>query len=296
MRLYGMKGLVTAILAVTTALAAAQEPAPVRDGTAVGTPAAQANRNLLELLNRVEQLERELRQLRGEVELLNNETRTVKQRQRELYLDVDRRLRATEGRGGAPTAPVSGADTGLGGGALGGAAPAPDGAGAPGPGATVDGAPVDDAGAPTTTVTTPPPPAGNAAPQSPSRAERDAYHRARNLLKEGRYNQSVTAFRQFVSDYPRSSYADNAQYWLGEANYVSRNYQAALKEFQKVEAQYPQSAKVPDAMLKKGFTHYELRQYKEARTVLEQVVQRYPDSQAAKRARTRLDRMTSEGR
>jgi tol-pal system protein YbgF len=129
----------------------------------------------------------------------------------------------------------------------------------------------------------------------PTREEKDAYRMAFNLLKEGRYDRSIRAFSSFLDGYPTSTYADNAQYWLGEANYVSRKYSAAVKEFGKVVSNFPDSTKAPDAMLKLGFTHYELKQWDKAREMLSAVIQKHPKSSAAKLAETRLKRMQSEG-
>jgi tol-pal system protein YbgF len=227
------------------------------------------DQRMLELLNRINQLETEVRQLRGDVEVLNHELKGVKQRQRELYLDVDRRLRDIEVRGGGGQqgggTPAQGAS--------GGGAAAQTGAGAQGGQAA----------------------AGGSAAQLPPAKQRQQYESAFNLLKEGRYEQSIDAFNKFLKAYPQGGYSDNAQYWLGEANYVSRNFSAAAREFQKVLNDFPESPKVPDAMLKLGFTYYELHKWDEARRTLEQVRKQYPDSTAAQLAETRLRRMRKEG-
>ena len=240
-------------------------------------PMERLNRNLLEMLNRQERLEQELRQLRGDIEMVTHQLDGVKQRQRELYLDVDRRLRELELRGVAsPAAPAPA------GGAAGAAVAT--GTAAAAAGATASGA------APSAAA------AGTPAAGQPGAGEREAYRRAFDLLKEGQYERAIDAFRGFLQSYPAGSYSDNAQYWLGEANYVSRSYPQALEEFAKVLEQFPDSPKVPDAMLKTGFTHYELGQYDQARKILQELIQRYPKSTAARLAETRLERMRREGR
>jgi tol-pal system protein YbgF len=126
--------------------------------------------------------------------------------------------------------------------------------------------------------------------------ERKDYDKALEVLKEGRYAEASTAFRDFLGTYPNSGYADNAQYWRGEVFYVTREFPSALSEFEKVVTQYPDSAKVPDAKLKMGYIHYELKDWKKAREFLTQVVQEYPGTTSARLAQERLDRMSSEGR
>ena len=64
---------------------------------------------------------------------------------------------------------------------------------------------------------------------------------------------------------------------MGEANYVSREFQEALVQFQKVVADYPSSPKVSDARLKIGFALYEMQRWDDSRAALEQVVKDYPN-------------------
>jgi tol-pal system protein YbgF len=123
----------------------------------------------------------------------------------------------------------------------------------------------------------------------------NSYSKAFALLKEGQYEQSIKAFEKFKANYPNSKYADNAQYWLGEANYVSRDYKKALSEFQQLIAQFPQSTKNPGARLKMGYVYFELKNWSAASDALQQVITLYPDTTVAKKANERLQRMKREG-
>ena len=122
------------------------------------------------------------------------------------------------------------------------------------------------------------------------------YQKAFNMLKEGRYDEAISEFKTFLSHYPNGQFSGNAQYWLGEANYVTRHFDTAVEEFNKVLVSYPDSNKVPDAMLKLGFSYYELSDWEHTNSVLNQLVQRFPDSTAAQLAQNRLHRMKIEGR
>lgn len=222
------------------------------------------NRGMLEMLNMVEQLQAELRQLRGDVEFQMNELEGLRKRQRELYLDIDRRLSDLQwqqpaGPGGAP-APAGSAQP----------APATAGKGIAAPEASLE--------------------EGSGAEQ-----ERSDYKEAFEILREGRYPQAIEAFTRFLQKYPDGGYADNAQYWLGEANYVSRNFEQALVEFNKVLQRHPNSSKVPDAKLKLGYTYYELQQWDEARAILSDAVNKHPGTSVAPLAEKRLLRMSQEG-
>jgi len=100
----------------------------------------------------------------------------------------------------------------------------------------------------------------------------------------------------FVSSYPQSGLASNAQYWLGEAYYVTRDYPNAITAFQTVTAQWPDSRKAPDALVKIGFTQAALGRTGDARVTLESVLQRYPGTEAAQLATERLKRLPANAK
>ncbi|HEX8961292.1 MAG TPA: tol-pal system protein YbgF [Geobacteraceae bacterium] len=119
-------------------------------------------------------------------------------------------------------------------------------------------------------------------------AEQDAYMKAFGLFSTNDYPGAITAFDAFISAYPGSEYAGNAQYWIGECYYTEHDYTRALDAFTKVVDTYPKGKKVPDAMLKIGFTLISLNRHDKARGALEVLVEKYPKSQAAMKARERL--------
>jgi tol-pal system protein YbgF len=115
------------------------------------------------------------------------------------------------------------------------------------------------------------------------------YRAAVELVKSGAKDAAVSALRSFLEKYPRHEYADNAQYWLGEAFYAHKDYQHALLEFRATIETYPRGNKVPDALLKVGFSYHALGQTEKARAVLEQVVNLYPKTEPAALASKRLE-------
>ena len=131
--------------------------------------------------------------------------------------------------------------------------------------------------------------AGSAA--AGSSVEQAVYTQAFDALKAGSYSVAITGFKDFLSSYPTSGLAENAQYWLGEAYYVTRDYDSATGAFRTVLQKWPESRKAPDALLKLGFTQFELKKYAESRKTLAEVVQKYPDSDAARLATDRLKKM-----
>ncbi len=231
------------------------------------------NEALVDMLMRLDSIQTDMQDMQGEVETLGHALEGIKQRQRDLYLDMDRRLRQVEQTASQQSAPAPSSGSGL---------AAPSGGMAAVPGIV----------APSTmnTKTT-----AAIAPADPA-AERDAYQKSFNLLKEGRYDQAITAFQGFITSYPSGDYTDNAQYWLGEANYVTRRFNEAEQEFLKVLNLHPDSSKVADAMLKLGYTYYELSNWDAARKTLDNVVSRFPNTTVGRLAENRLQKMRLEGR
>lgn len=132
---------------------------------------------------------------------------------------------------------------------------------------------------------------GSAAPSS---VEQAVYNQAFDALKAGSYSVAITGFRDFMTHYPASPLAENAQYWLGEAYYVNHDYESAANAFRTVLKKWPNSRKAPDALLKLGFTQYAQAQYPAARATLTDVTRRFPGSDAAKLATERLRKIPAQ--
>jgi tol-pal system protein YbgF len=114
------------------------------------------------------------------------------------------------------------------------------------------------------------------------------YRRGTAALKAREHAAAITSFRELVARYPSHDYADNAQYWLGEAFYDQKDYPRAITEFRATVSRYPRGNKVPDALLKIGFAYQALGSTDKARAALEQVVSLYPGSSPAVIAAARL--------
>ena len=212
------------------------------------------NQSLIQLSTELDRLRAEAQVLLGELETLRFESENSDSRQRELYVDVDRRLQSLETAPRAFTPPPA---------AGGGFAPAEP--------------------------STPPVAA------RPAGSDQQTYQAAFDLIQSRRYEEAGRAFIEFLTAFPQSPLADNAQYWLAETHYVQRQFSAALPEFERVVEQYPQSAKMPDALLKVGYCQIELGDRAAARTALQQVMRQFPDTTAARLASQRLERLSQEG-
>jgi tol-pal system protein YbgF len=114
------------------------------------------------------------------------------------------------------------------------------------------------------------------------------YKRYYAALRAGDHAQAISGFRGFVKRFPTHDYADNAQYWLGEAYYDQKRYKRAISEFRAVLDNYPRGNKVADALLKMGYCYAALGNEETARDLLTQVTELYPKSGPAKLAARRL--------
>ncbi len=242
------------------------------------------DQSLLNLLQQVDNLQGEIRQLRGENETLINDVESLKKRNRDLYIDTDRRISELESAG-SPSLSVPGEFDEA---SLPEIVP-PDESAIVVPNVSVNANPGNGPAAPVTPVT-------GATTRAATAAEKSAYTKAYDLLARGQNQSAVSAFDEFLNEFPDGPYSDNAWYWQGEAKYAQRNFDQALRNFNVVVGSFPNSPKVPDARLKIGFALFEQQRYGEARQILTGVQNDYPGRSAAVLARKRLQQMDREGR
>ncbi len=225
------------------------------------------SQGLVELFSQVEQLKSDLARLRGQIEVLTYEQDQQQKRQRDLYVDLDSRLRKLEGGPGGAAGPGPEA----------GPASAPAAAAAIGPAGAASAAPVNPAAANLPAVGPP-----------PAAAEQRAYDTALDQFKAGRYGPAIASFGAFVKTYPRSTLAPSAQYWIGNAQFAQRDFKGAIASQRQLIAMYPDSAKVPDALLNVATAQFELGDAAGSRKTLDELIRKYPQSDAAAKAKARL--------
>ncbi len=238
-----------------------------------------SNQSLVELSQRIDALQAEVRQLRGRMDELENGLQSARKEQRDLYGDLDKRIAALQGgaRAGSPAGGSTPAD------ASGGPPGATDAAAAPGAAGTGPGSAAAAA-------------ADAAAQGGASSVEQALYAQAFAALKAGSYSVAITSFKEFLGSYPASPLAENAQYWLGEAYYVNHDFDAAAGAFRAVLQKWPAGRKAPDAMLKLGYTQFEQKKFMESRATLTELTRKFPDSDAARIAAERLKKPAPKSR
>jgi len=216
---------------------------------------------LADLVNRTQRMESEIRDLRGELE---SKTHALEQQQKATEQRLDSVTAALTAV--APTASV-----GLG-------------------------------SAPTASLASAAPPAKTGNPLAgalggvsesgvPGLGQTD-YQRAFDLLRAGKYGSAVTGLQDFIRKYPQSSLVVDAYYWLGQAQYVLGQNDAAIKSLSTVETQYAQSSLAPEAMLRLAEVYQSTGQTAKARTVLNRILKQYPSTPSAQKAQAQLQAMS----
>jgi tol-pal system protein YbgF len=210
---------------------------------------------LMDLLSQIERLNQDLNQVKGQLEVATHNIDTAQQRQRDLYGDVDGRLRKLEG--GSPQSATISSDAPV-------AAPA-----------SVANAPVANAAS------------------AASAAEVKDYTAAQALSGAGKHREAFDAYEKFLQTYPNSSLVPDAQYSLGYTQFSLKNYKAAIATQQKLVKQYPDSSKVPDAMFNIANSQIQLADIDGAKKTLRTLLNQYPNSDVAPSAKRRLSVLDS---
>lgn len=217
------------------------------------------NLRIIELFNQLEATRDEVKQLRGQLEVLNHQIETTQKRQKDFYVDLDSRVRQLEPGGG------SGADK-----------PAEQ------PAATTQpelpqGKPVvvkpQDKQAATATDT------------KQNGNETVNYDNALGSYKAGKYEDAIRSFSVFLKTYPESKLAANALYWIGMSQSAMRDYKTAIGTQQKLISLFPDGSKAPDALLNIGMNQLELDDKKAAKKTFADLIAKYPIAPAADKAR-----------
>jgi len=121
-----------------------------------------------------------------------------------------------------------------------------------------------------------------------SPAETRDYEAALAIFRKGDFVTAQNLFSGFMSRYPASGYALSALFWLGNAQYATRDYKDAIVNFRALVAKKPEHARAPEAVLSVANCQLELKDSKGARVTLTNLIKAYPQSEAAVAAKERL--------
>lgn len=250
---------------------------------------APSSNTLYELMARLDQLQAEIQQLTGKVDEQAYLIEELKKHQKTMYSDFDERLQTMENKANGtdqattetPSDAESSSETGDTSANENEPTPPIETKTAEEQSPVSQEAPADKTE--NVEASTPKPAAIQV-----SGTEKQEYQQAYNELRNGHTNESIEQFKAYLEKYPTGGYANNAQYWLGEAYRVNQDNEAARKAFNDVIEKYPDGAKVPDALLKLGYIEIDQNNMTKAREYLTRVTTDYPKSPAALLASKKL--------
>jgi tol-pal system protein YbgF len=117
---------------------------------------------------------------------------------------------------------------------------------------------------------------------------KDIYTNGRQAFDSGKMDESRQLFLSLIKNFPKSDYADNAQFWIAESYYREKWYERAILEYQTVIEKYPKGNKVPAAKHKQGMAFLKIGDKANARIILNDLVKKHPKSSEAKIAAQKL--------
>lgn len=233
-----------------------------------------------ELLWTIQQLQDEVRRLRGQVESQQYQLERMEAKQKTRYRDLDRRIsllvqeqmkqQQAELDTLAPAAPTESDDT------VQAPLQTPE---------TEQPAPV------AAEVPTPPAssqPQASEANEAAQITDKQAYQDAFALVRERKFNEAAQQFESFLSTYADSPRLPNAHYWLGEIYLAQGKHAPSEQAFTQVVEQFGDSRKAPDAMYKLGILYKQQGNLEKYTAYMAKVVEMYPDTSAARLAESAL--------
>ena len=239
-----------------------------------------------ELVLLLQQLQAEVRQLRGEIETQQYRLQKLEKEQLDRYRDMDRRLSSLVLQQADPlAAPAPLSSDPVTTGTIASETvtsvvnPAASELNTPVSNSTPLTQPVDTALVGSPTVPEP------VVLPVPAVSDRVAYQQAFTLVRERKFDESVQAFEQFIQTYPTSDNLANAYYWIGEVKLAQQQLDSAKSAFETVVSQFMNHRKRPDALYKLGVVQDRLGDSAAQQSTFKQLLDEYPKSSAAGLAR-----------
>lgn len=122
-------------------------------------------------------------------------------------------------------------------------------------------------------------------------AEKRDFENALAVFRRGEFTPASNAFADFIRRYPQSGYLPQSLFWLGNAQYATREYKLAITNFRSLLSVAAQHPRAPEALLSIANCQMELKDTKAARKTLDDLVKDFPQSEAAAAAKERLSRL-----
>ena len=122
-------------------------------------------------------------------------------------------------------------------------------------------------------------------------AEKKEFDTALAVFRTGDFAAAQLSMLNFLRRYPTSGYAASSLFWIGNAQYATKDYKESVINFRKLLSIAPQHTRAPEAMLAISNCLVELKDIKGARKAMEELVAAHPSTDAAQTAKDRLARL-----
>jgi tol-pal system protein YbgF len=122
-------------------------------------------------------------------------------------------------------------------------------------------------------------------------SEKRDFEAALAVFRKGDFSAVQVLFLDFLKRYPNSGYWPSAMFWLGNAQYATRDYKAAMINFTALVTKFSDHLRAPESMLSISNCQIEIKDTRGARKTLDDLVKSYPQSEAAVAAKERLARL-----
>lgn len=122
-------------------------------------------------------------------------------------------------------------------------------------------------------------------------AEKRDFEAAFAVFRAGDFIKSQKLLVDFIQRFPSSGYLPSALFWLGNAQYSTRDYKEAIINFRSLISQAPDHLRAPEALLSVANCQLEIKDSRGAKKTLEELIKIHPKSEAALAGKERLMQM-----
>ncbi|NIO16379.1 MAG: tol-pal system protein YbgF [Deltaproteobacteria bacterium] len=123
----------------------------------------------------------------------------------------------------------------------------------------------------------------------------DLYDYGLGLIKANKFGEARRSLDEFANSYPDHRLMPNVYYWRGETFYAEKDFESAAITFQEVIDRFPDSPKAPDSLYKQGLCFFNMRDPISARAAFNLLLSKYPASNAAGKAKIKLNELDEKG-
>lgn len=126
---------------------------------------------------------------------------------------------------------------------------------------------------------------------APSPNPENQFQEALNAYTNGRYDESLKKFDEFIKQNPLHLKTPDALYWKAKCLLNLSKYEEAIKEFDTLKTNFPNHNKVPIALQNEAVAYSKLGQYDKAKALLREIIEKYPTTPAAEQAKSDLGKL-----